>query len=103
MIYGLVGSLGMERKKKLEIPVGERKKNEWTIFELADKLKMSPITLRNWLLNGKYKVETRSVRCSRGEVWLAYADEGTMMRLQALRDENLLKRGRKKPHYKEAS
>lgn len=95
-IYGLVGSLGMQRQKELEIPEGERQKNEWTIYELADKLKMSSVTLRHWLSKGKGKVAMRSIKCKRGKVLLAYAGDEAIARLCALRDENLMKRGPKK-------
>ncbi len=71
-------------------------KNEWTIYELADKLEMSPITLRQWLKQGKGKVPMRSIKCKRGNVWLVYADKETIARLRALREETMMKQVHKK-------
>jgi len=61
----------------------ERKPDEWTIRELAEKLGVPQPTLYNWVQNGRLR--SRSVPAGGGPAKLVTADAATIAKLKAIR------------------
>jgi DNA invertase Pin-like site-specific DNA recombinase len=85
MVGVLLSRQGLTRKLRRRRKTGSerRRRNEWTLRELACEVGMPEITLYSWLQKGR--LNARRDEKHHVEQWLVWADEAEIERLRALR------------------
>lgn len=83
MVSGILTRMSQaHRFRRLEIP--EQGQHEWTLQALGQKLNIPSITLYAWLKRGDLKARRSQISVHK-DIWLIWANQEEIMRLQALR------------------
>jgi len=84
MVSSLLIRAGVKSNKTIKSEQVARQANEWTFREISQKLNIPEPTLYSWMRKGQLRV--RRDKETRNGIWLIYADEKEIKRLQDIRN-----------------